>query len=109
MTKDFVKNIKQKINKGEIKMKPKIYFIMGTWLLMIGLAFTSIASMFFTNIIFYRIRIHRPFGFLKFGGTGVGPFFRMFPWIFIVLTIIALISGLYLYKKTDISYKTSLY
>ena len=108
MTKDFVKNIKQKIQKGELKMKPKIYFILGTWLLIIGLVFTSIASMFLSNLIFYRLRVHRPFGFLAFGGPGIGPFFRMFPWIFIVLTAAIIVTGLYLYKQTDISYKTSL-
>ncbi len=92
--------VMEKIKSGEIKMKPKVYFFFGSLLTFIALIGSTITTIFFTNIIFFLLKTH-----------GLGGQFRLqqminnFPWWIILITILGFISGIYLLKKYDFSYK----
>jgi hypothetical protein len=103
----------EKIKSGEIKMKPKHYFVLGSVVLGLGTASVFMLATFVTNMIFYRIRVHNTFAHLKPEGAGeyTGHRILMFlcnlPWEPIIITLGLLGSGAFLLKKYDISYRKS--
>ncbi len=92
--------VMKKIKTGEIKMKPKIYFIFGSLLTFIALIGSTVISIFFTNIIFFLFKTHPPGGQFR-----LQQMIDSFPWWIILITIISFISGIWLLKKYDFSYK----
>ena len=95
------------IRKKQIKMRPKIYFVAGSVLLGIGMAGIIVLTAFFSNLIFFRLRIHQPFSFFALGRPGLKPFLLTFPWWPLFLAIGGIAGGSILLKKYDISYKKS--
>ncbi|MBW6441390.1 hypothetical protein K0B04_00575 [Patescibacteria group bacterium] len=88
-----------KILSGEVKMKPKWYFVLGSILSYIGLTGSIIGAIFFTNLTLFLIRKRGP-------GTGrIYMMLQSFPiWIPIVALGLFLV-GIWLLKKYDFSYK----
>ncbi|MEI6191412.1 MAG: hypothetical protein WCP24_03560 [bacterium] len=103
MSKD-IKNITQeimkKIDMGEIKMKPKGYFIMGSIFTFIGLVSTVVVSTFSIGLIRFSLRSHGPMGQYRFDQI-----LASFPWWTLVLAILGLVLGIWLIRKYDFSYK----
>lgn len=97
----------KQIKKRKLKMRPKIYFVAGSLLLGIGLAGTTMLAIFFVNLVLFKLRIHRPFGFLILGRSGLRPFLLTFPWLSLLAALGGIIGGRALLKKYDISYKKS--
>lgn len=95
----------EKIEKGEIKMKPKWYFILGSLTLFVGAVATTIFSIFFLNFLFFLMRKH------------YGPMYQyrlqqiisQFPWWILILAILGLIIGIRLLKEYDFSYKKNFF
>lgn len=106
--KDLSKEIVKKIKAEKVKMRPKIYFILGSVLLGIGVAGALLFSIIFTNRAFFRLRVFGPFGNLAFGKAGIGPFLSTFPFISLALALIGIGGGLYLLRRYEFSYKRSL-
>lgn len=93
------KEVMAKIAKNQITMKPKWYFIAGSLLMIVGLVGLSVVTVFLTNLTLFLLRKH---------GPGVGRLQMMletFPWWVPLLTIIGMVSGIWLLKKYDFSYK----
>lgn len=88
------------INSGEIKMKPKGYFIFGAAVMILGLVLTFITGVFFASIIIFSLRIHGPMAQFK-----INTMIQSFPWWAFVLGILGIIIGIKLLKKYDFSYK----
>ena len=57
---DLGKEVMSKVTSGQITMKPKWYFVLGSVLSITGLAFLSVASVFLVNIILFLLRKHGP-------------------------------------------------
>ena len=106
--KDLSKSVMKEIQNKRIKMKPKVYFILGSFLLAAGLVGTMLLSAYFTHLILFRFRAEGPMEFLRFGQPGIRPFLFSFPWLPLLLTIGGLIGGIALLKRYDFSYKKSL-
>ncbi len=90
----------KKIDLGEIKMKPKWYFILGSIITFIGLVSTVVVSTFSIGLIRFSLRSHGPMGEYKFDQIMAN-----FPWWTLVLAILGLILGIWLIRKYDFSYK----
>lgn len=96
--------VMKKIKSGEIKMKPKLYFIFGSLLTFVALVGSIITSIFFTNILFFLLKTH-----------GLGGQFRLqqmietFPWWIVLITLFGFILGIWLLKKYDFSYKKNFF
>jgi len=103
--KNIEKNVLKEIKSHELKMRPKIYFVVGSALLGLGLSSSILLAIFFVSATFFRLRIHGPLGYLIFGEFGLRPFIGLFPWIPATVSVLLIFLGIQLLKKYDISYK----
>ncbi len=98
--KNITENIMSKIDHGQIKMKPKAYFVAGSVITFIGLVFTIIFSTFLIGLIRFSLRTHGPMGQYRFDQM-----LSNFPWWTAIFAVMALILGISLIKHYDFSYK----
>lgn len=89
-----------KIEKGEISMKPKIYFLAGSLFAGIGLAASIVASTFLIALFRFSLRTHGPMGEYRFQELVTN-----FPWWALILAIVGMVAGIKLLRKYDFSYK----
>ncbi len=100
--KNITESVMDEIHVNKIKMRPKIYFIMGSILTFIGLIFSTVVSIFLFGLISFVLRSH--------GGMASYKLDKMisnFPWWAIVLAIISLTLGIWLLHKYDFSFKVN--
>jgi uncharacterized protein YacL len=98
--KNITENVMNQIHQGKAKMKPKIYFIIGSILTLVGLIFTVIISTFLVGLIKFSLRTHGPKGEYR-----LDQMISTFPWWTIVLAILGLVIGIWLIRQYDFSYK----
>jgi len=104
-SKNIKKEVLEKIKKGEIKMKPKWYFIVGSILLFLGTVFSTVSTIFIFNFILFLLRRH------------YGPMYQYrlnliltnFPWWMIFVGILGVILGIKLLKEYEFSYKKNFF
>lgn len=96
---NFEKEVMSKIKKGEITMKPKWYFVVGSLITGAGLVGVSIGAIFLLNLTLFLLRKRGP-GFIR-----LELMLASFPWWVPALAIIAVVIGIWLLKKYDFSYK----
>lgn len=103
MSKD-IKNISDKImdqiQEGKLRMRPKIYFVIGSILTFVGLVASIVTSVFAVGLISFMLRSN---GIL---GHKLDRLISVFPWWVLVLAVLGLIFGIIFLKKYDFSYKT---
>jgi hypothetical protein len=92
--------IMSKIHKGQIKMRPRLYFILGYVITIVGLVFSFATSMFFVGLTRFTLRSHGPMGQYR-----LEQLLSTFSWWMPVLAILGLIVGIWLLNKYDFSYK----
>lgn len=96
---DFTEKIMSKITKEQIAMKPRWYFVVGTFLMALGLAGSMVVTIFLINLILFIWQKRGP-------GWGRVDFMLMnFPWWILIVALIGIIAGIWLLKKYDFSYK----
>lgn len=105
--KDLSKEVMSLIESNEVKMRPKIFFVFGSIMLGAGLALALLFSTFFINLTVFRLRVHPPTDYLKFGKAGFKPFLTVLPKYPLFFAVLFIILGLILIKKYDFSYKKS--
>jgi hypothetical protein len=99
--KNITENVMNQIHKGKIKMKPKLYFIIGSILTFLGSISAFVISIFLVSLVRFSLRTN----------WGRGAQYKLekilsdFPWWLIIFTIISLIIGIWLIRKYDFSYK----
>ena len=98
--KNITQEIMKKIDMGEIKMKPKWYFIFGSIITFIGLVSTVIVSTFLVGLISFSLRTHGLMGQYRFDQM-----IANFPWWTLLLAILGLTLGIWLIRQYDFSYK----
>lgn len=96
-------NIKEqimgKIKSGEIKIKPKWYFIIGSFASIIGLVGTALVTIFFTNLFLFTLRTN------SYRGYRLEKIILNFPWWALLIAVLGFVLGIYFLKKYDFSYK----
>ncbi len=97
---DMEKNIMGKIKKGQVRMKPKWYFVFGTIFSVAGLTGLSVFSAFLINIILFVLRKHGPMAQWRFNTMLSG-----FPLWIPVIAVAGMYTGIRFLKKYDFSYK----
>jgi hypothetical protein len=103
-TKEVKQEITSKIKSGELTMKPKWYFWLGTALLVQGTLGILLISTYVSNLCFYSLRVHGPFGYLLLGKEGLNPFIATFPWKMLIIAGFSLLIGFKLLQKYEFSY-----
>lgn len=105
MMKNIKKNILEKIENNEVKMKPKWWFvakalgIRGIWWLMILAVSISI------SVIVYFWQIYEPAEMMEFGEIGTDLILNDFPYVWLVGTIVFFTGGMVLLSKLGDNYK----
>lgn len=106
-TKDISSAVMEQIQTEHIKIRPRIYFILGALLGILGLTITIIICVLFVEITLFRLRAHGPLGYLWFGPYGIRAFIETFPILPVGLSVLTLILGILIIRRYDMSYKTS--
>jgi hypothetical protein len=97
---DLSQEIMAKVKTGEINMKPRWYFILGSSLLFLGLVSSIVLAVFLFNLSLFVLRRQGPIHYWR-----LEMLFSNLPLWIPVLAILALWSGVKLLKKYDFSYK----
>ena len=90
---NITRNVMAKIKTEQIKMRPKWYFIVGSFLMTVGLVGLSVGAVFLTNLVFFLVRKQ---------GSGQGRLQLMlqsFPWWIPTLAVIGVAFGIWMLKK----------
>ena len=97
---NFEKEIMSKVSSGRISMKPKWYFIFGSFFSIVGLVALSIMSVFLVNIILFLLHKHGPMGQWR-----IEIMLESFPLWIPILAVLSIFMGIWLLNKYDFSYK----
>lgn len=90
------------IRSGELKMRSRLYFVIGSILVFIGLVVTTITSVFLVGLIRFSWRSHGPMAEIRFNQLA-----SSFPWWAVILALVGLFFGVWLLRRYDFSYKHS--
>ena len=80
-----------KIKSGEVKMRPKIYFVFRTILLVLGVLVSILSLIYLASFIIFSLRASGILFLPKFGFPGIGIFLNSLPWILILIVVILII------------------
>jgi len=98
--KNINETVMDKIHDGQLKMRPKIYFIAGSVFVFVSLVSSMIFSVFLFGLIRFSLRSHGPMGSYR-----LDQILSTFPWWSLFLAIVGLILGVYLIRRYSFSYK----
>lgn len=111
MTKKISKTTREvmkKIQKQEVKMRPRAYFVLGSMLLGAGIVGVLLVTVFLTGAVFFKLRISEAVQYLGLGKPGLRFFVRSFPWKVMGLAGLSFWSGSWMLKKHSKAYKVGL-
>lgn len=97
---DIEKEIMNKIDQGEIKMRPRVYFVIGSIFTFLGLIFAVITSTFLISLVRFSLRAQG-----KMAQYKLDQLIENFPWWTLVFAVVGLIVGIWLIRRYDFSYK----
>lgn len=97
---DITKNVMSRIKRENITIKPRWYFILGSFAMVLGFIGLSVVSIFFVNVTVFSLRTHGPMGAIRYQQL-----LTSFPWWAPILVIIGLGFGIWMLKKYDFSYR----
>ncbi|MFA6094673.1 MAG: hypothetical protein WC757_02190 [Candidatus Paceibacterota bacterium] len=98
--KNITEGVMDQIHNNKIKMRPRIYFILGSVLTFVGLVSSVIVSIFLVGLMRFSFRSHGPMGSFR-----LDQMLSNFPWWAPVLAVIGLVAGLWLLRRYDFSFK----
>lgn len=90
--KNFITNkVLNKIKRGEVKMRPKTYFIFKAVLLALGTLFLTLFIICLISFIVFSLRANGVLFLPKFGFPGIKLLLGSLPWLLVFLAIILII------------------
>ena len=98
--KDIKDNVMDQIHEHKLKMRPRIYFVVGSFFAFVGLISSVVISMFFIELTSFSLRTHGPMGQYR-----LDQILSSFPWWAPVFAIIGLGVGIWLIRRYDFFYK----
>jgi len=105
MNKKLSEKLIDQVNSGQVKMKPKTYFVLKTSLFFLITFFIFLSILFFLSFIIFSLRTSGVSLLPGLGFRGIGVFLISLPWI-LILTAVVLILVLELFvKKFSFSYR----
>ncbi len=94
--------IMAQIHEEKIKMRPRLYFVLGTILTFVGLVSSVVVSIFLVGLIRFSLRSHGPMANYR-----LSLMLASFPWWAPVLAVAGLVAGIWLLRKYDFSFKVN--
>lgn len=98
--KNITDAVMNKIQKGDVKMRPRAYFIIGAILTFAGLVSSIVVAAFSVGLMRFSLRAHGPKGAYR-----LDQLIESFPWWAVILAIVGLGVGIWLIRRYDFSYK----
>ena len=98
--KDIKAQVMKQIKVSEVKMKPRAYFVLGSWMLGIGIVAVMMLSTFLMGVIMFHLRMQKEVGLVMI--------LRRFPWNVGFLAVVGLWGGSELIRKHYRGYRVSL-
>lgn len=92
--------IMEQIRGDEIKMRPKIYFIVGSLLTFAGLVSSVVISVFVIGLMQFSLRAHGPMAAYR-----LDQLLATFPWWAPMIAIAGMGAGIWLLRTYDVSFK----
>jgi uncharacterized membrane protein YdcZ (DUF606 family) len=99
--KDVENIVMEKIHQGKIKMKPKMYFVLGSILTFVGLVSTVIISTFMVGLIKFSFRANNGWR----AQYKLEQMLSDFPWWIVIIAIAGLVLGIWIIKKYNFAHK----
>jgi len=98
--KNISEAVMDKIHHGKIRMRPKVYFVIGSLLAFLGLVASMLISVFLVGLMRFSLRTHGPMGEYR-----LEQILSSFPWWAVIVAILGLVIGIWLLRQYDFSYK----
>ncbi len=92
--------VMSRIQKENIIMKPKWYFVLGSIFMTLGVIGSAVITMFLVSLISFSLKTHGPMGEIRYQQL-----LSSFPWWAPVLATVGLGFGILLLRTYDFSYK----
>ena len=97
---NITKKVMAKIEKGQVRMRSKWYFILASLFTIVGFIGLIVMSVFLVSLISFSLKTHGPMGAVRYQQL-----MSDFPLWALALTIVGLGTGVFILKKYDFSYK----
>lgn len=98
--KNITESVMDKIHHDKIKMRPKVYFIIGSLLTFIGFVASILTSVFLIGLLRFFFRAHGPMREYR-----LEQLLSDFPWWTVGVAVLGLVIGIWLLRRYDFSYK----
>ena len=98
--KNITDSIMGQIHQGKIKMKPRLYFIIGSILSFVGVVLSILTTIFVISFIRFSFLAQGPMGEYK-----AEELVSHFSWFGPIFAILGLVIGIWLLRQYDFSYK----
>ncbi len=105
---DIKKDIIDKIKKGELKKRPKIYFALRTAFVILATILLFVISIFSVSFIFYILRESNIRFLPMFGRPGLLIFFLLFPWTHVLVALVFTFIIGWLLRRYSFAYRKPL-
>lgn len=97
---DIKNAVMDRIHNEHIRMKPRMYFVMGSVLSLLGLAMLTVTAVFLVSVTRFLLRSHGPMGQYRFQEL-----ISSFPLWIPGITLVFLTLGIWSLRQYDFSYK----
>ena len=94
-----------KIKKEQIKMRPKIYFILRAILVALMTILVAFFILFLVSFILFNLRASGAWFVPRFGFGAMGIFIKSLPWLFILIALILIVVLEILVKRFSFAYR----
>jgi len=94
--------VMDRIHQDKIKMRPRMYFVIGSLLTFTGSVASILTSVFLVGLMRFSFRSHGPMGEYR-----LNQLLSSFPWWTAVIAMMGLIIGIWLLRRYDFFYKIS--
>ncbi len=98
--KDITNSVMGQIHQGKIKMRPRLYFVIGSVLTFTGLVLSILTTIFFISLIRFSFLARGPMVEYK-----AEELLAHFSWFGPIFAILGLVIGIWLLYRYDFSYK----
>lgn len=104
----IAEKVLNKIKKGQVKMWPKLYFVLKAFLFALALVFVLFLALFLVSFIIFNLRASGALFLPRFGLFGLRTFLFSFPWLLVIFSVLFIIVLGVLAKRYRFVYKKPL-
>jgi len=107
MTNSPTENVLNKITNGDVRMRPRMYFVLQVLAIAALSVVIFVLTSFILSFIFYSIVEGGEHNLLSFGLQGIWLFILIFPWPLLILDIVGLVALRFLLQRFKAVYQAS--